>query len=69
MITEKLYCIKEVGGILNLSDDMVRRIFRSEPGVLDFSFADPAAKSTGRNKLLRIPESVLWRVCQRRTRP
>ncbi len=79
-VMERHFKPKEVAAILGLSDDMVRRLFAKEPvlvanrcatitkepGVLDFSFADERSKSTGRNRLLRIPESVLQRVCQKR---
>ncbi len=65
-VMERHFKPKEVAGILGLSDDMVRRLFAKEPGVLDFSFADERSKSTGRNRLLRIPESVLQRVCLKR---
>jgi hypothetical protein len=64
---EKHYVPKEVADILGLSDDMVRRIFANEPGVLDFRLVSKQSKSTGRNRLLRIPESVLRRVCEQRT--
>ena len=64
---EKLYVAKEISGMLGLSDDMVRRIFAHEPGVLNFAIASKQSKSRGRNRLLRIPESVLRRVCEQRT--
>jgi hypothetical protein len=64
---ERYYAAKEVAGILGLSDDMVRRIFANEPGVLNFAVFNKQSKSTGRNRLLRIPESVLCRVCEERT--
>jgi hypothetical protein len=66
-VMERYYAVKEIAGMLGLSADMVRRIFANEPGVLDFRIVNKKAKSRGRNRLLRIPESVLRRVCEQRT--
>jgi len=66
-VMEKHYTVKEVAEIFGLSDDIARRIFQKEPGVLNFAMPNKQSKSSGRNRLLRIPQSVLRRVCERRT--
>jgi hypothetical protein len=60
---ERHYAVREVAGILNLSDDKVRRMFQEEPGVL--VIGDQTTKSKRRYTTLRIPESVLKRVVRR----
>lgn len=70
MTWEKHYRVSEVAEILALSDDMVRIIFLKEPGVLDFACAHEGRAGKGRSrgvkKLIRIPESVVRRVYERR---
>ena len=62
-VTERHYSAREVAGILNLSDDKVRRMFQGEPGVL--VIGDQGTKHKRRYNTIRIPESVLQRVLRR----
>ena len=58
------YTVAEIAEQWQLSDDVVRKIFEPEPGVL----AIGEGRSTGRKRryvTLRIPEAVLARVHRR----
>ncbi len=61
--TERHYTVAEIAAMWNLSQDAVRRIFESEPGVL--VLAGRGSSQTRRYRTLRIPESVLQRVHRR----
>ena len=61
---ERHYTVREIAERWRLSDDLVRKVFDSEPGVI----AIGQAHSSGRKRryvTLRIPESVLERVHRR----
>jgi hypothetical protein len=65
---ERHYKSSEIAELWNVSEDVVRRMFADEPGVL--KFGEPT-RLVGRGKYkrrysyLRIPESVLQRVQER----
>lgn len=61
---ERHFCVREIAQMWRLSDNIVRRIFEAEPGVLSIG----EARSTGRRRrylTLRIPQAVLERVHSR----
>jgi hypothetical protein len=60
---ERCLTVKEVAALWKLSEDTVRRLFQHEPGVLAISQARHRGKR--RYVTLRIPESVLERMCRR----
>jgi hypothetical protein len=65
---ERHFKISEIAELWNVSEDVVRRMFADEPGVLKFGLP---TRLVGRGKYkrrysyLRIPESVLQRVQER----
>jgi hypothetical protein len=63
IFTERHYTVAEIAVLWNLSQDAVRRIFESEPGVL--VIGGERSSQTRRYRTLRIPESVLQRVHRR----
>jgi hypothetical protein len=64
---ERHYTVAEIGGILSLSHDAVRKIFEREPGVLVLGNA--GSRSKRGYHMLRIPESVMKRVYRRLCNP
>ena len=64
--TEQHFTPQEIAEAWQLDVSTVRRLFQDEPGVLKIG------NSCGRRKrtymTLRVPESVLWRVHQERSR-
>ena len=58
---EKYYTPNEIAARLSLSSRTVRRMFQDEPGVLKLGEAFKPKKRG--YQTLRIPESVLQRVC------
>lgn len=58
-MTQDYLTIAEVADMLNISRDTVRRMFESEPGVINVG---PRRRTGRRYRLLRIPRSVLNRV-------
>ena len=63
---EKHYTVPEVAGLWGISEKTVRRLFDAEDGVLRWG-SDETARKRGYHNL-RIPQSVLIRVHQRRDR-
>ena len=61
-LREKHYSVLELATIWNVSDDLVRRLFRSEPDVVHITEHKPGRR---RYEVLRIPESVALRVYRR----
>jgi hypothetical protein len=57
---DPLFTVAEVAAALKVCDNHVRRLFRNEPGVLNLGI--------GKCDVLRIPQSVLDRVHERRSR-
>jgi hypothetical protein len=62
-LSSRYYSVKEIADLLNLSQDCVRKLFQSEPGVL--VLGDQSTKYKRRYTTLRVPESVLGRVVRR----
>lgn len=60
---EKHFTPQEVSALWAVSPNTVRRMFRDEPGVLEFGSDE--TRWGRKRKCLRIPESVLRRVHQR----
>ena len=60
---EPIYTVKEAGRILKLSDNEVTKMFENEPGVMDIAPVQFFGKR--RKRMLRIPHSVVVRVCKR----
>lgn len=56
----EFFSAKEVGALLNLSPDTVRRLFENEDGVL--KLGDPSPRGKRRRVTLRIPRAVVERV-------
>ena len=63
---ERHYSVPEIAELWSISEKSVRRLFAGEGGVLEWGTAETLRKRGYRN--LRIPESVLIRVHQRRQR-
>ena len=63
---ERHYTVAEIAAMWNLSDDLVRREFENEPGVL--AIERNRTKGKRRHLTLRIPEHVVERVYRRRQR-
>jgi hypothetical protein len=65
---ERHFTVTEICELWNMSNQFVHRIFKDEPGVIDFG---KPTRLVGRGKykrrysVLRIPESVLQRVTER----
>jgi hypothetical protein len=59
---EPHYSVKDVAEMWKLSDEAIRRLFRTEPGVIKLT-ADERYRRRKRDYVtLRIPESVVLRV-------
>lgn len=66
---ERHYSVKEVAEMWHISEATVRRIFQDETGVLPISMPQLVRNRKHRpHVLLRIPESVLARVHENRSR-
>lgn len=63
---ERHYSVPEIAELWSMSEKSVRRLFAGEGGVLEWGATETLRKRGYRN--LRIPESVLIRVHQRRRR-
>ena len=63
---ERHYSVPEIAELWAMSEKSVRRLFAGENGVLEWGTHESARKRGYLN--LRIPESVLIRVHQRRQR-
>jgi hypothetical protein len=61
VLSEPLFTPKEVADALKMSADYVRRLFEREPGVV--FLPSPGKASHRRYRTMRIPKSVLNRVC------
>ena len=61
-ISERHYTVREVAESWNMSENLVRRLFEKEPGVVIFKKDRPHKRTY---KTIRIPESVLLRVHRR----
>ena len=61
---ERHYSVPEIAELWAMSEKSVRRLFAGESGVLEWGSTETLHKRGYRN--LRIPESVLIRVHQRR---
>jgi hypothetical protein len=59
-VTERHYSVSEVARLWGISTDMVRDIFRKEPGVLNFR--RPGTRTKRSYSTIRVPHSVLTRV-------
>lgn len=64
---ERHYSVAELSALWSLGDDLVRKLFQSEPGVV--VIGDPAPRLKRRYTTLRIPESVAQRVYRRLLNP
>jgi len=62
---EQLRTVAEIAEMLGVSTDTVRHLFADEPGVIDLDRHEPA-QGRRRYRLLRIPDSVLDRVVNRK---
>jgi hypothetical protein len=60
---ERHYAPSEVAGFWHVDVEMIRRIFRDEPGVMVLQI--PMKKGKRPYKTIRIPQSVLERVHKR----
>ena len=58
--TDRHYSVSEVARLWGISTDMVRDIFRKEPGVL--KFRRPGTRTKRSYSTIRVPHSVLVRV-------
>ncbi len=59
VFNDRHYSVAEVAAMWNLSKDVVRKIFRHEPGVL--AIGDPNPRGRRGYVTLRIPQTVLER--------
>ena len=59
---EPHYSVKDVAEMWKLSDEAIRRLFRTEPGVIKLGADDSYRRRKRDYVTLRIPESVLLRV-------
>jgi hypothetical protein len=64
--TERHYSVEEVADLWKLSPSAVRRLFQHEPGVLTIGEPRPKFGRRRGKVTMRIPQSVLDRVHQRR---
>jgi hypothetical protein len=62
LIQERHYTVREIAEAWNMSENLVRRLFEKEPGVVIFKKDRPHKRTY---KTMRIPESVLLRVHRR----
>ena len=63
----KHYSVSEVASLWGLSDDLVRKMFEKEPGVLAIGDNGPRIRKR-RYTTLRIPEDIVARVHKRLSR-
>ena len=61
VLDEPLYTPREIAEALKVSDDYVRRLFEREPGVI--FLPSPGKESKRRHRTMRVPRSVLLRLC------
>jgi hypothetical protein len=61
---ERHYTVGEIGKMWALSEKTIRRMFEEEPGVLQWG--SPETRRKRGYQTLRIPESVLLRVHEKR---
>ncbi len=64
-MTETYYTVDELAGLLKLSRWTVIRRFEHEPGVVDMG-SPTTSKRARRYRVLRIPQSAVNRVLNRR---
>lgn len=64
---ERHFTVKDIGVMWKLSDDVVRKQFEEEPGVL--VIGEDAPRGKRRYTTLRIPQSVVERVHRRLCNP
>ena len=64
-MNEQFRTVAQVAEMLGVSKDTVRRLFADEPWVIDLGRHEPTP-SKRRYRLLRIPDSVLDRVLNRK---
>ena len=64
---ERHFTVAEIGEMWSLSDDVVRKQFEREPGVL--VIGERASRAKRRYTTLRIPQSVVERVHHRLCNP
>jgi hypothetical protein len=62
---EQLRTVAEIAELLGVSTDTVRRVFADEPGIIDLGRHE-TEQHKRRYRVLRIPESVLDRVVNRK---
>ena len=62
---DRHYSVAEISAMWNLSQDAVRKIFQTEPGVL--VLGGQGSPHTRKYTTIRIPDSVLQRVYRRMT--
>lgn len=63
---EELRTVAQIAKMLGVSKDTVRRLFADEPGIIDLG-RHQTAQGRRRYRLLRIPDSVLDRVLNRKS--
>jgi hypothetical protein len=66
LLDEELFTPREVAGALKVSEDYVRRVFEREAGVI--FLPSPGKASRRRYRTMRIPKSVVDRVCSQSQR-
>ena len=64
-LRDKHYSVIELATIWNVSDDLIRKLFQNEPGVVHITQHRPGRR---RYITLRIPECVALRVYRRMER-
>jgi hypothetical protein len=64
---ERHFTVAEIGATWRLSNDVIRRLFETEPGVL--VIADNRTRSKRSYRTLRVPETVMERVHRRLSNP
>jgi methylphosphotriester-DNA--protein-cysteine methyltransferase len=62
VLDDPLLTPQEIAKTLKMSDDYVRRLFEREPGVI--FLPSPGKESKRRYRTMRVPRSVLLRVCE-----
>jgi Helix-turn-helix domain len=65
-MNEEFRTVAQVAEMLGVSRDTVRRLFADEPGIIDLGRHE-TAQGRRRYRLLRIPDSVLDRVLNRKS--
>ena len=66
LATERHYTVREVAELWGISQDLVRDVFRQEPGVLRIE--RPETRKKRGYATIRIPQSVMERVHLRLTK-